>query len=186
MEIRPAAVQDLNGLIEIDGTIESLHYLHVDRSGEGLSCQWRLEQRPLRQKLIDRNRPTDEQQFLLKQVVTGIEEGIALLAEHDDAKVALLVACHQPEVKTMTVADLRVDSDYRRQGLAMAMLFQTIAAARAAELRAVKVECRTNNVPANSLLAKAGFELAGIDTQRHSNHDLVKESATLFWYAALD
>lgn len=186
MEIRPVRVEDLRTLDEIDGTIESSHYLHVDRSGEGLALQWRLEERPLRQKLIDRNRPTDEQQFLLKQIVTGIEEGMALMAEHDGAAVALLVAHHQPQFRTMTIADLRVDFDYRRQGLAMAMLYQVIAEARGKELRAVHAECRTDNIPANKLLSKVAFELAGLDTQRQSNHDLVKESATLLWYAALD
>ena len=41
-------------------------------------------------------------------------------------------------------------------------------------------------LPAARLLIKCGFELAGVDTQRHSNHDLVKEVASLIWYAALD
>jgi RimJ/RimL family protein N-acetyltransferase len=186
MEIRPVQPEDLSALVEIDGTIESSHYLHVERTGEGLAIHWRLEERPFRQKLIDRNRPTDEGQFLLKQIVTGIEEGISLLAEHDEAKVALLVAQLQPQYGTMNVVDVRVDSDYRRQGLATAMVFQTIADARTRELRAVQAECQTRNHPVNQLFAKLGFELAGLDTQRRSNHDLVKEAAALFWYAALD
>jgi ribosomal protein S18 acetylase RimI-like enzyme len=186
MEIRPVRAEDLPALIEIDGTIESCQYLHVDRSGEGLGIQWRLEERPHRQKLIDRNRPTDDGQFMLRQIVTGIEEGMALLAEHDEAKVALLVAHLRPQFRTMNVIDLRVDSDHRRQGLAMAMLYQTIADARNRDVRAVAAECQTSNLPANRLFAKVGFELAGLDTHRQSNHDLVKEAATLFWYAALD
>lgn len=186
MEIRPVRADDLPTLIEIDGTIESSHYLHVDRRGEGLAAQWRLEERPHRQKLVDRNRPTDDAQFLLKQIVTGIEEGAALMAEHEGANVALLIAHQRPQFRTMNVIDLRVDSDHRRQGLAMAMLYQTIAEARNRDVRAVQAECQTSNVPANQLFAKVGFELAGLDTQRHSNHDLVKEAATLFWYAALD
>ncbi len=36
------------------------------------------------------------------------------------------------------------------------------------------------------MLAKSGFELAGVDDHRNSNHDLVKEAVTLFWYAPLD
>ena len=92
MEIRPVHPQDLNSLVAIDGSIESSRYIHVDGAGEGLSIQWRLEERPLRQKRIDRNRPTDDEQFLLKQIVHGIDEGIALLAEHEDIKVALAVA----------------------------------------------------------------------------------------------
>ena len=30
------------------------------------------------------------------------------------------------------------------------------------------------------------IDLAGVDTRRWSNHDLVKETVTLLWYAALD
>jgi ribosomal protein S18 acetylase RimI-like enzyme len=186
MEIRPVRAEDLPGLEEIDGAIDSSHYLHVERTGEGLALQWRLEERPLRQKLMVRNPPTDEQLYLRKNVVTGIEEGLALLAEHEGIMVGLVVAHQQPQYRTMSVVDLRVDIDHRRQGLAMAMLYQTIAAARALELRAVHMETRADNYPANKLLVKLAFELAGLDTQRQSNHDLVKEAATLFWYAALD
>src|SRR4051812_15173658 len=102
MEIRPVQPADLDSLVEIDGTIESSHYLHVDRAGEGIAVQWRLEERPLREKLIERNRPTDESNFLLMQIVTGIEEGMALLAEHDDQKVALLVAHQQAQFHTIS------------------------------------------------------------------------------------
>ena len=185
MEIRPVEARDLDALIEIDGTVESMQYLHVDRSGEGMNIQWRIEERQLRTKLVDRNRPSDELQSTLKQVATGVEDGIALLAEHEGAMVALLLAQSQESFGTMKIVDLRVDFDYRRQGLASGMLYQVIAAARDRELRAVTAEVPANNIPASKLLSKLGFDLAGLDTQRHSNHDLVKESATLIWYAAL-
>ena len=47
-------------------------------------------------------------------------------------------------------------------------------------------ETLTDNLPAAKLLSKCGFDLAGVDTQRRSNHDLVKEAASLLWYVALD
>jgi hypothetical protein len=50
----------------------------------------------------------------------------------------------------------------------------------------VHAETLANNLPANQMLRKLAFELAGLDTHRRSNHDMVKEVATLFWYAALD
>jgi hypothetical protein len=53
-------------------------------------------------------------------------------------------------------------------------------------MRAVRATSLTNNVPAAHFLAKAGFDLAGVDTHYRSNHDLVKETVTLFWYAAFD
>src|SRR3954447_11097351 len=45
MQIRPATSDDLERLIDIDGTIESSQYLHVERGGEGLAASWRLEER---------------------------------------------------------------------------------------------------------------------------------------------
>ena len=186
MEIRPVTPADLDDLAEIDGTIESGTYLHLDRAGEGLAISWKLSERPLRETRILPNRLDDDRRFLLKQVASGIEEGMALLAEHDEVKVALLLAQLEPARKAIRIHDLRVDFDHRREGLATALLFQTINAAREQGLRAVAAETLTDNLPGAMLLQKCGFELAGVDAQRLTNHDLVKESATLFWYAALD
>jgi len=185
MDIRPVQPADLNALIAIDGTIESLNYLHVDRAGEGLTIHWKVEERPLRTKWVDRNRPGDELQFLAKQIAAGIEEGVAVLAEHDGATIGQMLAQPTPQFGTMRLIDIRVDYDFRRQGIASGMLYQLITEARSRELRAVSAEVAANNEPACRLLLKRGFDLAGLDTQRHSNHDLVKEAATLLWYASL-
>ncbi len=186
MQIRPGTPADLGQLPDIDGTVESTRYLHLEQSGEGLAASWRLEERALRQKLIDPNRLDDEKTFLLKQIVTGADEGLVLVAEHDDAPAALLVAHLRPERKTSHLVDLRIDYEQRRQGIATAMVYQLIGQARELELRAVSAETLTNNLPAGQLLSKCGFELSGLDSRRHSNHDVVKEAATLFWYAVVD
>ncbi|HVT89420.1 MAG TPA: GNAT family N-acetyltransferase [Tepidisphaeraceae bacterium] len=186
MEIRPATVADLNHIADIDGTIESAEYLHVDRTGEGLAPSWKLDPRPLRSKLIESNALDDDRRFTLKQIVTGIEDGTVLVAEHGGSAVAMLLAQHRPERGTMKLVDLRVDYDIRRQGVATVMVYQIMQQARAMELRAVFAETRTSNHPANKFLQKLSFQIAGLDTHRHSNHDMVKESATIFWYAPLD
>ena len=186
MEIRPVQPADLNDLSEIDGTVESSEYLHLDRTAEGLAVTWKLSERTLREPRRERNRMSEDVEFVLKQVASGADEGLALLAEHEGQKVGLLLAQPQPQYGTLRVLDLRVDFDVRREGLGSAMLFQAITHARGLELRAVTAETRTDNVPAARLLQKCGFDLAGVDTQRHTNHDLVKEVASLIWYAALD
>jgi ribosomal protein S18 acetylase RimI-like enzyme len=186
MQIRPLTPADLDALTEIDATVESSRYLHLDRGGEGFDLQWRIEERPLRTKLIESNPLNDEQRFAVRQIATGTDEGTALVAEHEGAPVALLLAQPQPTHGTLKLIDLRVDYDHRREGLATAMVYQVIQESRDSGLRAVAAETRANNFPANQLLAKLGFELAGLDAQRHSNHDLVKEAVTLFWYLALD
>lgn len=191
MQIRPVTQADLAGLQEIDGTVESARYLHVDfadaAGDEGVTFAWRLEERPARQKLIESNRLDDDATFTLKSVVTGAEEGTALLIEHDDAPVAMLLARPDPALGTIRLLDLRVDYDYRRQGMGTALVYALIQHAREQEaVRAVAAETLSNNQPAGALLAKCGFQLSGVDTRRRSNHDVVKEAVTLFWYAALD
>ena len=191
MQIRPATPADLSGLAEIDGTVESSRYLHLDHaattSEEGtVTFAWRIEERPARQKLIESNRLGDDATFTLKSIVTGADEGTVLLIEHDDQPVAMLLARPDPAAETLRLVDLRVDYDYRRQGMGTALVYALIQQARERALRAVAAETLSNNQPAAALLGKCGFELSGVDTRRRSNHDLVKEAVTLFWYAALD
>jgi ribosomal protein S18 acetylase RimI-like enzyme len=183
---RPATLADLDRVLDIDGTIESSEYLHLERSGEGLSAEWKLDVRPLRTRLIQSNALDDAQRFALKQIIGGADEGIALVVEHDDAPVALAAAQLRAERGALQVFDVRVDFDVRREGIATVLVYQIIQQARQRGLRAVSAQTRTNNLPAARMFQKLAFELAGLDTHRHSNHDLVKESATLFWYAALD
>ena len=177
---------DVEHLDDIDATFDAADYLHLDASGEGLAIAWKVEQRKLRERKIEAFALDDDLQFAFKQVATGIEDGLALVAEHDGAPIAALLARRNEADGLFDLLDVRVDSDYRRQGLAMAMLFKLIADARDAECRAVRAHTLTNNARAAQLLAKCGFELSGVDTRRRSNHDLVKEAATLIWYMPLN
>jgi hypothetical protein len=65
-------------------------------------------------------------------------------------------------------------------------LYYLIQAGKESKLRAISAETTANNDPANQLLIKLGFAMAGLDSHKHSNHDLVKETVTLLWYATLD
>jgi GNAT superfamily N-acetyltransferase len=186
MEIRPLTSVDLDGLQEIDGTVQSTHYLHLDQIGEGMNVGWRIEPRSLRQKLIEPNRISDEAQFIAKQIASGADEGLALVAIHQDIVVAVLLAVPRHENKTLEVIDFRVDDEHRREGLATAMMYQSFQFARELEFRAVMTQTRTNNFPAGQFLLKCSFDLAGLDTRRSSNHDMVKESATLIWYTSME
>jgi ribosomal protein S18 acetylase RimI-like enzyme len=184
MEIRAMTPADPGRLADIDGTIESARYLHIESAGSGLAQGWRLEERPLREKRISPNPVDDEARFAMTQIATGMDEGLALVAEHDGELTAALVA--RPAGGVLRLLDLRVDYDFRRQGVGAAMLYRSIQEARERELRAVMTVTRTDNVLAAHFLLKGGFELAGLDLRMWSNHDLVKESVGLFWYASLD
>jgi len=176
---------DLEGVKDIDATGESSQYLHIEKIGEGLAVSWKTQIRPLREKRVHRHALDDDRAFMLKQIVTGMDEGIALMAEHDGRPVAAAVGAPDGEAGIFRLIDLRVDFDFRRQGLASAMMFQMIQEARQRELRAVMVESVADDFPMLEFLAKLGFEPAGLDTHYHSNHDLVKESVVLFFYLTL-
>ena len=177
---------DLEAIGDIDATAESSQYLHVERTGEGLDFSWKTQLRPLREKRTHRHALDVERQFAIKQIVSGAEEGVALVAEHEGRAVATAVAMPDKGAGVLRVIDLRVDFDFRRQGLASALLFRLIQEARQSELRAVMACSPADDFPALQLLGKLGFEPAGLDTHFYSNHDLVKESVVLFFYLALD
>jgi GNAT superfamily N-acetyltransferase len=186
MEIRRATSRDLPAIEEIDGTVESQRYLHIERTGEGMQMAWRIEERLLRQRLIEPFRLDDSRRLALRQIVEGMDEGIALVAEYESELVALGLAQLNPETSVLHILDVRVDSDHRRQGLASGIVFQMVQDARARSCRAISAQTTANNFPANQMFSHLSFDLAGLDTCHRSNHDLVKESVTLFWYAALD
>jgi ribosomal protein S18 acetylase RimI-like enzyme len=186
MQIRAAVADDLILIGDIDATVESTQYLHLDRTGEGLAAGWSLEVRPLREKRIEPNRLDEDHAFTLRQIAGGIEEGWATVLEIEPGRpAALLLARPQPQYRVVQLLDVRVDYDFRRQGLGLALGYHLIGAARDGDWRAIAAETRTSNLAANRYLEKLGFTLAGVDTMRHSNHDLVKEAATLLWYLQL-
>ncbi len=182
MQIRAMTPRDLDLLRDIDATIDSMRYLHIDRAGEGMNLSFKMQPRDLRQRLIAANPIDDDRWLTIKQIATGMDDGQALVVEHDGLIVASAVARPDPVAGIMRLIDLRIDFDHRREGLASALLFQLIQTTRESGLRAIAASTQANNLPANQLLAKLGFELTGLDTHYLSNHDLVKETVTLFWY----
>jgi ribosomal protein S18 acetylase RimI-like enzyme len=186
MEIRAMTAADLDAVKDIDATAESSQYLHVDRAGEGLEISWKTQLRPLREKRVLRHALEIEQVFAIKQIVAGADEGIAIVAEHDALAVAAAAARPDPIAGVLRIIDLRVDFEFRRQGLASALMFQMIQEARQRDFRALAAQSPADDFPAIQLLAKLGFEPAGLDTHYSSNHDLVKESVVLFFYLVLN
>jgi ribosomal protein S18 acetylase RimI-like enzyme len=184
MEIRPMTADDTDSFADVDGTIESLGYLHIEAAGTGMAKSWRLEPRAFREKRITPNPPDEECCFLVRQIATGMDDGLALLAEHETVPAAAMIA--QITRGVMRLVDLRVDYDFRRQGIGSALIYQLIQVARERGLRAVMTIAWTDNLPSLEFLNKAGFELSGLDLRVRSNHDLVKETVALFWYLPLD
>lgn len=185
MQIRPLRPDDLDLIDEIDATISADRYLFVERASEGLAGTFRVEERTHPATRIESNPIADDLRFTLKQVATGIEDGLAVVAEHGGVPIGAVLATRTPDGSVVELVDVRVDFDRRRDGLGSALVFQAINYGREGEARAVRAITSSNNQPVAALLAKLGFELAGLDTFRESNHDLVKERTSLVWYLPL-
>lgn len=188
MDTRPLLPPDLDRLRDIDATADLARYLHVDQSpadADELSVSWSVRERPLRERRSEPNTLSDDVLFTARQVASGIEDGVAVVTEYDGQLLAFMLATPDPAFGLLRLHDLRVDYDYRRQGIGTALAYQLLQIARETEVRAVAAETRSDNLPAARFLAKLGFKLSGVDTARHSNHDLVKERATLVWYASV-
>jgi RimJ/RimL family protein N-acetyltransferase len=186
MQLRPMTLADIAFIPDIDATADLVEYLHVESVQEGLGARFVIEPRRLREKRSVSPAMTDDQLFDIKQVVSGTEEGLAIVAEHEQQLVGLLVAKRIEAEQLVELLTLRVDYDMRRQGIATAGLFQVMNYAKNIEARAIRAHITTDNTPGCALLAKLGFTLSGLDTRRTTNHDLVKEQATLIWHLPLD
>jgi ribosomal protein S18 acetylase RimI-like enzyme len=186
VQIRPLQPPDLDQIAEIDATAHSTAYLHVEQSGDALAMQWKVSQRPLREPRVLPLRLTEDALFTARQIASGHTEGLAVVTELRDSIAALALAAPLPDRKLLQLLDLRVDFDLRREGLGTALMYQVLQDARDREYRAVLAQTTSDNIAAAHFLARLGFKLSGIDTQHHTNHDLVKEQATLIWYAPTD
>lgn len=186
MTLRPMTDADLILLNDVDAHVEGNQYLHLDRAGDGLEARWSLSLRPSRAIAPAPNPVGDDLAFQYKQVVSGADDGLALAAEHDEGLVAAVLARHDAEVGVVDLVDVRVDGEFRRQGLATAAVYQVTGYARDQDARAIRVAATADNVPFLTMLDKMGFAFSGLDVRRRTNHDLVKEQATLWWYLELE
>ena len=94
-------------------------------------------------------------------------KGIFLVAEQD-GKTAGYVGC-QTVLDEGYITNVAVSPDFRRQGIARALITELLAQAKAAGLSFVTLEVRESNAPAIALYAGAGFAPVGTRKNFYSN-----------------
>lgn len=98
----------------------------------------------------------------------------AFTAKWDGVEAGLTAYNYQEWNNTIRVWDLYVHPDYKRKGIATALMNMIKSAAREAGVRAVVLESQTSNYPAISFYLSQGFDLVGLDTISYSNEDVSK------------
>jgi len=80
------------------------------------------------------------------------------------------------------IENLIVAQQFRRQGLARALVERAIAWAESRHLAGVMLETQSNNVPACQLYESCGFSLQGFDSSLYRGLNLHSQEIALFWY----
>ena len=94
-------------------------------------------------------------------------KGIFLVAEQD-GRTAGYVGC-QTVLDEGYITNVAVSPDFRRQGIAKALITELIEQAKAKRLAFVTLEVRESNAAARALYAGAGFQPVGIRKNFYSN-----------------
>ena len=94
-------------------------------------------------------------------------KGIFLVAEQD-GRTAGYVGC-QTVLDEGYITNVAVSPDFRRQGIAKALITELIEQAKAKKLAFVTLEVRESNAAARALYAGAGFQPVGIRKNFYSN-----------------
>jgi len=81
--------------------------------------------------------------------------------------------------------DIRVDGDYKHQGIGQALFDMAVKWAREQWLVQMKIECQNNNIPAVKFYHKQGAVLSAIDEYAYYREPELRHEAQLIWYLDL-
>ena len=81
--------------------------------------------------------------------------------------------------------DIRVNGDYKRQGIGQALFDMAADWSRSQELVQLKIECQNNNIPAVRFYHKQGAALSAIDEYAYYSEPQYRNETQLIWYLDL-
>ena len=84
------------------------------------------------------------------------------------------------------IEDISVAKEYRSRGVGTLLLANAYNWAKSKNLKAISLECQTNNILATRFFHKNGFEIGGVNTKLYAmlGKSYEKETA-VFWYKNL-
>lgn len=97
----------------------------------------------------------------------------------DGALIACIETCPEEWSNRLMVTELWVHEDYRRQGIARALMRLAKEQALREKRRALILETQSCNVGAIAFYLQEGFTLIGFDSCCYQNHDLVRKEVRL-------
>jgi ribosomal protein S18 acetylase RimI-like enzyme len=167
IEIRPAVVNDLTGLVAVDHEYQTPYVWQMDRTYE--KGQITVAFREIR---------------LPRPVKVDAPVSPEALGSDLSIKTGLLVASMKNEIagyislkemaptETAWVLDLVVRSSDRRHGIGTALVLAGQEWASQRSLHRMVIELQSKNFPAIQMAMKLGFEFCGYNDQYYNNRDI--------------
>ncbi len=112
-----------------------------------------------------------------------IDPSRLLLVARDGDDVAGYLLATRGWNDCASIDDIAVGRAYRRAGIGRRLMDEAVAWAAASNLRAIRLETQSSNVPACRFYARYGFVLGGYDRYLYSQLGTeVRSEVALFWY----
>lgn len=167
MIVRPATLADLNACLLIDHSSATDHVwqMQVRESDAQVGVTFHAVRLP-RQMRVEY--PRDVEQL----VEDWHRDEAFLVAEADSEVRGYVDLLAMPWQQMGWVANLAVERNYRRRGIATALLRQARQWARQEGLRLLQAEATTKNYPALCLYQKLGFQFCGFNDHYYPNQDI--------------
>ncbi len=186
IDLRPLVAEDIPNLAQIRPTYRSATILEVEKTGSGITVEWRLVERKLPQPFdkgslydFDETRQQEIRQRLARPDDTYLR--VLEARERGDRRlIGLLDLEIQDWNNTVLLWDLMIDLDYRRQGLGRRLWHRALDFARQEGVRAILLETQNTTVAACRFYGRMGCELVGLNEIYYTNDGLSREVA-LFW-----
>lgn len=169
MAIRPAELVDLENCLRLNHSYltEYVWQMDVQEGASLVTVNFRTVRLP---RAVHVKYPRDRQALL-----SGWHRRDCFLvatADKDERIVGYLTMGAHDWHRTGWVADLVIDADHRRQGIATRLLLEAKDWARKAGLRRLMVETQTKNHPAICFLERNGFSFCGYNDRYYANQDI--------------
>lgn len=168
INIRPATVEDLPYLVNIEHAYQSLYVWQMDRTVEEdqFSVNFRLTRLPRAVKVetSEMNPLSDRENWSRYQAV--------LTACLDNTPVGYIGFSDQVIPKTVWINDLVVRDDMRRKGIGSALMLSAQEWGIEHHYRKAILETQSKNHPAIQMARKLGYEFCGYNDHYFSNQDI--------------
>jgi ribosomal protein S18 acetylase RimI-like enzyme len=167
MNVRPAAVEDLNVCLALDHTFVTDHVwqMKVTEAASTMGIAFQTVRLP-RSMRVPYPRA-------LEQLIEDWQRGDGFFVLEADGQVRGYIDVQaQPWQQFGWITNLAVDTGYRRRGFGSALLRQARQWAKEQHLQTLLAETTTKNYPALSFFRKLGFEFCGYNDHYYTNQDI--------------